>query len=71
MLMQARAPSALQSPPGQQSEVDLIIGDRIGAQPTFAVPDCLAVDMTSRSRRPHARSPRCCGTIWSSSASSG
>lgn len=25
----------------QQSEVDLIIGDRIGAQPTFAVPDCL------------------------------
>ena len=29
---------------GQQSEVDLIIGDRIGAQPTFAVPDCLAVD---------------------------
>jgi TolB protein len=25
----------------QRSEVDLIIGDRIGAQPTFAVPDCL------------------------------
>lgn len=37
------APSALQPPSGQQqSEVDLIIGDRIGAQPTFAVPDCLA-----------------------------
>lgn len=26
----------------QRSEVDLIIGDQIGAQPTFAVPDCLA-----------------------------
>ena len=39
------APSALQPPSGQQqSEVDLIIGDRIGAQPTFAVPDCLAPD---------------------------
>lgn len=39
------APSARQPPPGQQqSEVDLIIGDRIGAQPTFAVPDCLAPD---------------------------
>lgn len=39
------APSARQPPPGQQqSEVDLIIGDRIGAQPTFAVPDCLASD---------------------------
>lgn len=39
------APSAQQPPPGQQqSEVDLIIGDRIGAQPTFAVPDCLAPD---------------------------
>ena len=26
----------------QRSQVDLIIGDRIGAQPTFAAPDCLA-----------------------------
>ena len=26
----------------QQAQVDLIIGDRIGAQPTFAVPNCLA-----------------------------
>ena len=25
----------------RQAEVDLIIGDRIGARPTFAVPDCL------------------------------
>ena len=44
VLMQARAPAALQSPADRQSEVDLIIGDRIGAQPTFAVPDCLALD---------------------------
>ena len=28
----------------QRSEVDLIIGDRIGSQPRFAVPDCLAPD---------------------------
>ena len=27
----------------QRSEVDLIIGGRIGAQPRFAVPDCLAL----------------------------
>lgn len=41
-LAQAQEPPASQPPvPRQQSEVDLIIGDRIGAQPTFAVPDCL------------------------------
>lgn len=45
LLASMPAPSARQPPPGQQqSEVDLIIGDRIGAQPTFAVPDCLAPD---------------------------
>ena len=27
----------------QRSEVELIIGDRIGAQPRIAVPDCLAL----------------------------
>ena len=27
----------------QRSELDLIIGDRIGSQPRFAVPDCLAL----------------------------
>ena len=29
--------------PRQRSEIDLIIGDRIGAQPRFAVPDCLTL----------------------------
>ena len=29
-------------PPDRRSQVDLIIGDRIGSQPRFAVPDCLA-----------------------------
>ena len=32
-----------QQQPRQRSQVDLIIGDRIGAQPRFAVPDCLAL----------------------------
>lgn len=41
-LAQAQEPPASQPVPRQQSEVDLIIGDRIGAPPTFAVPDCLA-----------------------------
>ena len=30
-------------PPRQQSEIDLVIGDRIGARPRLAVPDCIAV----------------------------
>ena len=29
--------------PRQRSEIDLIIGDRIGAQPRFAVPNCLTL----------------------------
>lgn len=32
-----------QPPGGQRTGVDLIIGDRIGAQPRIAVPDCLAL----------------------------
>ena len=39
----AQPPPASQQPPSQPSQVELIIGDRIGAQPTFAVPDCLAL----------------------------
>ena len=35
-------PAAQEPAPTQQSQVDLIIGSRIGARPTFAVPDCLA-----------------------------
>ena len=35
-------PAAQEPSPQQQSQVDLIIGGRIGARPTFAVPDCLA-----------------------------
>ena len=35
-------PATPQDASPQRSQVDLIIGDRIGAQPTFAVPDCLA-----------------------------
>ena len=34
---------ASQQPLSQPSRVELIIGDRIGARPTFAVPDCLAL----------------------------
>ena len=30
-------------PPRQRSAIDLVIGDRIGAQPRLAVPDCIAV----------------------------
>ena len=33
----------VESQPQQRSEVDLIIGGRIGAQPRFAVPNCLAL----------------------------
>ena len=29
--------------PGQRDEVDLVIGERIGTPPSFAVPDCLAL----------------------------
>ena len=32
----------------QRSELDLVIGDRIGAQPRFAVPDCLALTSDSQ-----------------------
>ncbi len=33
-----------QSPrPSQRDEVDLIIGERIGTPPSFAVPDCLTL----------------------------
>ena len=39
----AQPPPASQQSPSQPSQVELIIGDRIGAQPTFAVPDCLAL----------------------------
>ena len=39
--VQDQAPPASQTPARQQSQVDLIIGSRIGARPTFAVPDCL------------------------------
>ena len=35
--------TGLAQPPRQRDEVSLIIGDRIGAQPSFAVPDCLPV----------------------------
>lgn len=45
LLAQGQEPPAAapaEDVPRQQSQVDLIIGDRIGAQPTFAVPDCLA-----------------------------
>ena len=42
-LLRGQQPPAAQDAPGrQQSQVDLIIGSRIGARPTFAVPDCLA-----------------------------
>lgn len=37
-----------QVPPRQSSELDLIIGDRIGTQPRFAVPDCLALTSDAR-----------------------
>ena len=41
--LRGQPPAATQEPPAQQqSQVDLIIGGRIGARPTFAVPDCLA-----------------------------
>ena len=30
------------APPSPRPQVDLIIGDRVGSQPRFAVPDCLA-----------------------------
>ena len=41
-LAQGQDPAEPQEPSRQRSQVDLIIGDQIGAQPTFAVPDCLA-----------------------------
>ena len=43
VMLVAQQPPAAQQPPSQPSQVELIIGDRIGAQPTFAVPDCLAL----------------------------
>ena len=42
-LVAQQQPPASQRPLSQPSQVELIIGDRIGAQPTFAVPDCLAL----------------------------
>ena len=43
LLAQSQEPTESRSETArQQSQVDLIIGNRIGAQPTFAVPDCLA-----------------------------
>ena len=37
-----------QQQPRQLSEVDLFIGDRIGAQPRFAVPDCLSLSSDTK-----------------------
>jgi TolB protein len=37
----AQEPLAAQEEDRQSSQVELIIGERIGTQPTFAVPDCL------------------------------
>ena len=42
-LVAQQQPPASQQPLSQPSRVELIIGDRIGARPTFAVPDCLAL----------------------------
>ena len=48
MVAQRQDPPTSQQPPGQPSQVELIIGDRIGAQPSFAVPDCLALTRDDR-----------------------
>ena len=42
VVLTEQPPDDARSPQG--SQVDLIIGDRIGSQPRFAVPDCLASD---------------------------
>ena len=42
-LLSAQQPEPTTEPARQRSEVELIIGDRIGAQPRIAVPDCLAL----------------------------
>ena len=45
----------------QRSELDLVIGDRIGVQPRFAVPDCLA--LTSDSQTAEAAAT-IAGVLW-------
>ena len=42
-LLSAQQPNSVAEPQRQRSEVELIIGDRIGARPRIAVPDCLAL----------------------------
>ena len=65
------APTGAGGRPVQQDEVRVTIGDSIGSQPSIAVPDCLPLTSDRRRRRRAAPSPRCFGTIWTSSASSG
>ncbi len=44
MLVLAQQPDETPpQPPRQRSEIDLVIGDRVGAQPRLAVPDCIAI----------------------------
>ena len=43
VLLSGQQPDEPPQLPRPRSEVSLIIGDRIGAQPRIAVPDCLAL----------------------------
>ena len=62
VLVAQQQPPASQQPPRQPSQVELIIGDRIGAQPTFAVPDCLAL---TREDQTEATAKTIAEVLWS------
>ena len=61
-LVAQQQPPASQQPLSQPSQVELIIGDRIGAQPTFAVPDCLAL---TRDDQTTATAKTIAEVVWS------
>lgn len=52
ILGRAQQPPATAQPtaPRQRSEVDLVIGERVGAQPRLAVPDCIPVTRDDATR---------------------
>ena len=62
VLVAQKQPPASQQSPSQPSQVELIIGDRIGAQPTFAVPDCRAL---TRDDQTEATAKTIAEVLWS------